>query len=122
DGASLYIAGVADPWSLRADLSRTLLGVPDGACVVLLAHEPDYIIESAEFGIDLQLSGHLHGGQIKLPFVGAMLSPSRFNRRYIEGWYKRDGTLLFVSRGLGGHPAVRVACKPEVAVITLRSS
>jgi predicted MPP superfamily phosphohydrolase len=122
DGASLYIAGVADPWSLRADLDRTLLGVPENACVVLLAHEPDYLVESAQRGVDLQLSGHLHGGQIKLPFVGAVLSPSRYNRRYIEGFYKREETLMFVSRGLGGHPPVRYACKPQIALLVLRAS
>jgi predicted MPP superfamily phosphohydrolase len=120
--ASLYIAGVADPWSLRADLDRTLLGVPPDACVVLLAHEPDYLITSAERGVDLQLSGHLHGGQIRLPFVGALLSPSRYNRRYIAGFYKRDNTLLFVSRGLGGHPPVRYKCKPEIAILMLRAA
>ena len=114
----LYVAGVADPWSLRADLSRALLGVPGEACVVLLAHEPDYLVKSAESGVDLQLSGHLHGGQIKLPLVG----PSRYNRRYIEGFYKRNNTLMFVSRGLGGHPPVRYKCKPEIALLKLRSA
>ncbi len=122
DGASLYVAGVADPWSLRADLARTLLGVPGDACVVLLAHEPDYLVKSAESGVDLQLSGHLHGGQIKLPLVGALLSPSRYNRRYIEGFYKRNNTLMFVSRGLGGHPPVRYKCKPEIVLLKLRSA
>ncbi len=121
DGASLYIAGVADPWSLRADMSRTLLDVQEGSCVVLLAHEPDYLVKAAQFDVDLQLSGHLHGGQIKLPFIGAMLSPSRFNRRYIEGFYKRENTLMFVSRGLGGHPPVRYDCKPQIAMLVLRS-
>jgi uncharacterized protein len=121
-GAShLYVVGVADPWSWRADLQRAMLGVPEGACTLLLAHVPDFVGEAAGAGIDLQLSGHLHGGQIKLPGIGALLSPSRYNRRYVEGFHKKGRTLMYVSRGLGGHPPVRWACNPELAVFVLRS-
>lgn len=120
DGQSLYVAGVADPWAGRADLQRTLHGVPEGSCTILLAHVPDYIIEASLADVDLQLSGHIHAGQIKLPFLGALLSPSRYGRRYIQGFYKRDDTLMYVSSGLGGHPPVRLWCKPEVALFRLR--
>jgi predicted MPP superfamily phosphohydrolase len=126
-GASLYVVGVADPWSLRADLPRALLGVPQGACKLLLAHVPDFVVDAAGAGVDLQLSGHTHGGQlwhggqITLPWVGALLSPSRYNRRYVVGWHKRGRTLMYVCRGLGGHPSIRLGCKPEIALITLRS-
>jgi predicted MPP superfamily phosphohydrolase len=122
DGASLYVGGVADPWSGRADLQRTLHGVPGGSCVVLLAHVPDYVVEASIEDVDFQLSGHVHAGQIKLPFVGAILSPSRYGRRYIEGFYLHGRTLMYVSRGLGGHPPVRLWCNPEVAVLKLRSA
>lgn len=121
DGASLYIAGVADPWSLRADLPLALHGIPRGACVVLLAHEPDFLLDASQTGVDFQLSGHIHAGQIKLPLVGPLLSPSRFNRRYAEGFYKRGSTLMYVSRGLGGHPPVRLLCKPEIVLFKLRA-
>ena len=120
-GSSLYVAGVADPWSLRADLPLALHGIPQGACVVLLAHEPDFLLEAAETGIDFQLSGHIHGGQIKLPLIGPLFSPSRFNRRYTEGFYKRNRTIMYMSRGIGGHPPIRLFCKPEIAVFKLRS-
>ena len=118
--ASLYMAGVADMWSLRADLDLALHGIPEGACVVLLAHVPDMAEETAKRGVALQLSGHLHGGQIVLPFVGAMLSSSRFSRRYVSGAYKAGDTLLYSSRGLGGHPPIRWNVRPEIPLFILR--
>jgi len=119
---SLHIAGVADLWSLRADLDLALHGIPDGAPVVLLCHVPDMFPQAAKRGVLLQLSGHLHGGQIRLPFAGAMLSPSRFNRRYIEGFHHAGNSLLYTVRGLGGHPPIRLNCLPEIAVFVLLSS
>ncbi len=120
DDASLYIAGVEDPWSGRADLDIALHGIPDGACTVLLAHVPDYLMEAAG-RVDLQLSGHNHGGQIKLPLVGAMLVSSRYGRRYVEGFFRRSGTLMYVSRGIGGKPPIRFGSRPEITRFILRS-
>jgi uncharacterized protein len=122
EGASLYIAGVADPWSVRNDLDIALLGVPEGSCVVLLAHVPDFLDEIGGAGVALQLSGHNHGGQIKVPVIGSVLVSSRYGRRYTEGWFKRDGTLMYVSRGLGGKPAIRFGVRPELTCIILRAT
>jgi uncharacterized protein len=121
DGASLYLAGVADPWSVRNDLDIALLGVPEGSCVVLLAHVPDFLDEIGGAGVALQLSGHNHGGQIKVPVAGPVLVSSRYGRRYTEGWFRRDGTLMYVSRGLGGKPAIRIGARPELTHIILRA-
>lgn len=121
DGASLYIAGVADPWSGRADLEKALRGIPERACTILLAHVPDYLVEAAGERIDLQLSGHNHGGQIQLPVLGALLVTSRYGRRYVEGFYKRDATLMYISRGLGGKPAIRWRARPDITRLILRS-
>jgi uncharacterized protein len=120
DTADLYIAGVADPWSGRADLDRALHGIPREACTVLLAHVPDFLTQSAG-RVDLQLSGHNHGGQVKLPFLGALLVSSRYGRRYVEGFYRRGPTLMYVSRGIGGKPAIRLGSKPEITRFVLRS-
>lgn len=120
NGARLYIAGVADPWSPHADLDLALHGIPRGACTILLAHLPDYFVESAGDRVALQLSGHNHGGQIKLPVLGAVLVSSRFGRRYVEGFFKRNGSLMYVSRGLGGKPPIRWGSKPEITVLVLR--
>lgn len=121
NGASLYIAGVADPWSLRADLARALEGIPPESCIILLAHVPDFLIEAAERGIDLQLSGHNHGGQIKVPLIGPVLVSSRYGRRYASGFHKREDTLMYASNGLGGHPPVRWGSKPEITLFILRA-
>lgn len=121
DGASLYIAGVADPWGLRADLGRALYGIPAGACTILLAHVPDYLVTAAGPRVALQLSGHNHGGQIQLPIIGPVLVSSRYGRRYAEGFHKLRGTLMYASRGLGGKPAIRWRCRPEIARFVLTS-
>jgi uncharacterized protein len=128
DGASLYVAGVADPWSYRADLDLALHGVPAGSCVILLAHVPDFLTTAAKGtglpsrGVDLQLSGHNHGGQIKLPFFGPLLVSSRYGRRYAEGLHKMRRTLMYANRGLGGKPAVRWGARPELTRFVLRSA
>jgi predicted MPP superfamily phosphohydrolase len=118
--AALYIAGVTDPWSGRADLDRALHGIPRKACTVLLAHVPDFLARSAG-RVDLQLSGHNHGGQVKLPLLGALLVSSCYGRRYVEGFYRRGRTLMYVSRGIGGKPAIRLNSKPEITRFVLRS-
>jgi predicted MPP superfamily phosphohydrolase len=120
-GASLYIAGVADPWSPWHNLDLALLGIPEGACTVLLAHVPDYLDTHAADRVDFQLSGHNHGGQIKIPGLGALLVSSRYGRRYDEGFFTRAGTLMYVSRGLGGKPPVRFGSLPEITRFVLRS-
>jgi uncharacterized protein len=121
--ASLYVAGVADPWTpWRVNLDQALLGIPEGACTVLLAHVPDFFVRSAGSRIDLQLAGHNHGGQIKLPVIGPMLVSSRYGRRYAEGFFKRKNTLMYVSRGLGGKPPVRWHSKPEIGRLVMRKT
>ncbi len=118
--ASLYIAGVADPWSPWHNLDLALLGIPRGACTVLLAHVPDYLDTDSAGRVDLQLSGHNHGGQIKIPGLGALLVSSRYGRRYDEGFFTRRGTIMYVSRGLGGKPPVRFGSLPEITRFVLR--
>jgi predicted MPP superfamily phosphohydrolase len=119
-GASLYVAGVADPWSPWHNLDLALLGIPEGACTVLLAHVPDYLDTDSAGRVDFQLSGHNHGGQIKIPGLGALLVSSRYGRRYDEGFFTRAGTLMYVSRGLGGKPPVRFGSLPEITRFVLR--
>jgi predicted MPP superfamily phosphohydrolase len=121
EGASLYVAGVADPWSRRADLNKALAGIPEGSCAILLAHVPDYLVEAAGERVDLQLSGHNHGGQIQVPVLGPLLVASRYGRRYVEGFYKRTGTLMYVSCGLGGKPPIRWRARPDITFLVLRT-
>ena len=116
----LRLAGVDDWGWGKADWERALHGVERERPCVLLSHEPAVLDMPETRGLSLILSGHTHGGQIYLPFVGA---PARFVEefKYLRGWYERDGTQLYVSRGTGmiGLP-VRIGARPEVAVLRLR--
>jgi uncharacterized protein len=119
-GDELRLAGVDDWGWGKADWARALRGVDRSMPCVLLSHEPAVLDMPETRGLSLVLSGHTHGGQICLPFVG---SPARLmdEFRYLRGLYERDGTQLYVSRGTGmiGVP-VRLGARPEVAVIRLR--
>jgi predicted MPP superfamily phosphohydrolase len=119
-GQRLWFAGVDDVWERKADLSRALDGVPADGRVVLLAHEPDFADEVAkERRVALQLSGHSHGGQIRLPLLGAPVLPLH-GRKYPYGLRRIGDLMLYTNRGIGLiQPAVRVNCRPEVTVIEL---
>ena len=81
---------------------------------------PDNIRWARRKGMDLMLSGHVHGGQIRFPVVGSMLVPSRYSRRYDCGVFAEGPTLLHVSRGLSGEHPLRFGSRPEVTRLTLR--
>lgn len=119
-GAPFWLVGLDDAARRRADLNRALAGVPEGEFRILLIHEPDMADRLNGHRVDLQLSGHSHGGQIVLPFVGAPILP-RLGRRYASGLYRAPTHTVYTSRGLGGVPPyIRFNCPPEVAVLTLR--
>jgi predicted MPP superfamily phosphohydrolase len=119
--ARLWIAGVDDVLVNRADLGKALMQVPKNEPTVLLAHEPDYADHVAQFPVDLQLSGHSHGGQVRLPLLGAPILPA-MARKYPIG-LRRVGPLhLYTNRGIGViDPPIRFNCPPEITVLTLRS-
>lgn len=89
---------------------------------ILLAHTPFYFEEYEKWGADLTLSGHVHGGIIRLPFVGGLLSPNRkFFPEYDLGKYDKNNSTMIVSKGLGGSKVlIRINCKPEIVKITLK--
>jgi len=93
---------------------------------LLLYHSPDLMPEAVELGIDLYLCGHTHGGQIRLPFFGALITSSDFWKRYEMGRYEEGCTTLYVSRGLGmegmGAPRARFLAPPEIVLWTLEGS
>ena len=93
----------------------------DGAYHILLAHNPVYFKQYAAWGADLTLSGHLHGGIIRLPLIGGVITPqAKLFPRYHAGKYCIDGKTLIVSRGLGTHTVpIRFNNKPELSVIHL---
>jgi uncharacterized protein len=119
--AQLSIAGVDDIWAKRDRLDQVLAALPSEGAAILLAHEPDFAEQSAATGrFDLELSGHSHGGQVKLPFVKRILPPLAY--KYPIGQYKVGHMIQYTNRGLGmsGLP-LRFNCRPEITVFTLQS-
>jgi hypothetical protein len=123
-GSSIYIAGVDDLFA-SPDLEATLAGIPADQFTILLAHEPDIPLSSVNQPIDLQLSGHSHGGQIVIPFVGPLYTPDGA-KVYVQGLRKKTAahkeTVLYVNKGVGTtFLPVRFNCRPEITVFTLTS-
>lgn len=121
-GARFWLSGVDDVMQGDSDLNATLTVVPKQEATVLLAHEPDYADFVARHPVDLQISGHSHGGQVRLPFLPPFYEPP-LARKYIAGLYQVGPLTLYTNRGLGtvGFP-VRFDCPPEITLITLRSA
>jgi hypothetical protein len=126
DGRRLWLMGVYCSQDLDADganLRELLAGAPPDALTLLLYHTPDLMPQAAALGVDLYLAGHTHGGQLRLPGVGAILTSSAHWKRYEAGYYRQGDTHLYVSRGLGmegfGTPRARLFCPPEVVSVEL---
>ncbi len=125
DGARLWIGGVKDIGLSDPDLHlaapRKLQAANEP--VILMGHEPDYADKVVKHGgVDLMLSGHTHGGQVRLPMIGALYTPP-LGRKYVEGlFHLQNGLQLYVNRGIGavGVP-FRFDCRPELTLLTLRS-
>lgn len=116
----VWLAAVDDVWERQADLDAALAGAPPGATVILLAHEPDFADAVARDGrVMLQLSGHSHGGQVRLPLFGPPVLPY-LGQRYPAGLYQVGRMQLYVTRGVGLiTPPVRFNCRPEVTVLNI---
>ena len=114
----LFLAGTDDLWEGNLDLARTLAGRPDDRACLLMTHTPD-LLPVVPKDVDLTLCGHTHGGQVKLPFYGAVMTASRYGKRFVEGWFQ-DPVTAFVSRGLGfGIMPIRFLSRAEVAMLEL---
>lgn len=118
----LWIAGLDDAWEGQPNLARATQTIPTGEPVILLVHEPDVATLAANVPIDLQLSGHVHGGQVRLPWVGALVTPN-LGHKYPMGWYRIGEMPLYTSRGIGvTFPGIiRLNCPPEVTCLTLKA-
>ena len=119
-GEHLWIAGVDDLWQGKPDQAAALRGIPDGAAVVLLSHNPDFAEEHPDPRVGLVLSGHTHGGQVRFPFTAAPWAPTRYGPKYLRGLVQGPASRVFVSCGLGlaGAP-VRFNVPPEICLLTL---
>jgi hypothetical protein len=119
-GGDLWLAGLDDMWAGRPDLNRATQGCPPKVPVISLAHAPEFADRAAEDErIILQLSGHSHGGQVRLPAIGPVILP-QFGRRYDLGIYQVGKLFQFTNPGIGViDPPVRLNCPPELALLTL---
>jgi len=121
-GSRIWFTGLDSVWEGNPDLDLALKPVPSGELVVLLVHEPDFADDAALYPVDLQLSGHSHGGQIWLPGIGAPWLPL-YARRYPRGLRRIGQLTLYTNLGLGTiRVPIRLNCPPEVTLFTLRSS
>lgn len=113
-----HLTGVDSFWAGKPDLtifSRT----PDAAHHIVLVHEPDSFAQLVDPRIKLQISGHTHGGQVRLPLYGALVLP-HMGKHYETGLFEQDGRKLYVNRGIGTlTPHVRINCRPEITVFEL---
>jgi uncharacterized protein len=120
---ALWIVGVDDLWWKADDLVGALDGVPARDAKLLLCHNPLGVWQAASHGVDLVLSGHTHGGQVRLPVVGSVYGRSKLGERFVEGWNRVDGTQIYVNRGIGKVLVpIRFGCPAEVACLELRRS
>ena len=122
-GESLAIAGTDFVWLGQPDPEKTLKGISSNTPILALVHEPDYFDTMTQHReIMLQLSGHSHGGQCRVPLIGYAPKTVKYGTKYVEGAFSNGSSNLFVTRGVGTTgPRVRFACPPELAVLTLRA-
>jgi predicted MPP superfamily phosphohydrolase len=119
-GKPLWFAGLDDVLEGEPDLDATLRQIPKSEPIILLAHEPDYADAVAQHAVDLQLSGHSHGGQIRFPLIGAPYLP-RLATKYPRGLHRIRELTLYTNVGIGTiRLPVRFNCPPEITLFTLR--
>ena len=119
----LNIAGVDDYWVKKSRLDLVLQKLPSEGVTILLAHEPDFAdISSTKNRFALQISGHSHGGQIKIPFKKPPVLPP-YAKKYSSGLYQVGNMIQYTNRGVGMvKPLVRFNCRPEITVFALNRS
>ncbi len=122
-GGALNILGLVVTHDMKRDrdnLANMMQSASEDGMNLLLMHPPDIAPEANEQGIDLYLCGHTHGGQIRLPLIGALFSSSHLGNRFIMGRYELGTTTLYTARGVGleglGAPRARFMCPPEIVL------
>lgn len=100
DGGTLWFAGLADLWTRQPDIDGMLSTVPQGDSVLVLTHNPD-VFPDIPSRVALTLAGHTHGGQVRMPLIGAPIVPSLYGQRYAAGLIEEQGRRLFVTSGIG---------------------
>ncbi|MFD2762006.1 metallophosphoesterase [Lentibacillus juripiscarius] len=123
NSGQVVLAGIDDVMLGRPDLESALKDADAEAFTILLAHEPDYADNTIQFPVDVQLSGHSHGGQVRFPFIGHLYTPL-YAQKYVQGkhTFQENNLTLYVNRGIGTtRLPYRFLCKPEIHVFQLKS-
>jgi len=117
-GKTIAVAGIS--YMIPEVVPEFLRGIREADYGVALVHMPDFVDVLATSGVDLYLCGHTHGGQIRLPFYGAIVTLSKTGKKYESGLYRVGNTVVYTNRGLGMEgvwaPRVRFLCRPEIAI------
>jgi uncharacterized protein len=113
---TVWLAGDETPW-----MGRRPQWKQEATPRILFSHTPDHFPRAASEGVDVVLAGHNHGGQVLLPVIGPVYSPSRYGCCYPSGVFRRGACLMHVSRGLAGRHPLRIGCRPEITRLVIRS-
>ena len=123
DGVDCYLAGIDDWTEGSPHIEDAFDEIPADAISVLLSHNPDILEDTLSRRADLILSGHTHGGQINLPWIGAVHTHSaHLGRKEAAGYLQRDGTQVYITRGVGEGIPMRFGAKPQITLITMTGS
>ena len=115
DDKCLFVAGVEDLKTGKPDVEKALNGT--SGVTILLTHSPD-VFENVPDSVNLTLAGHLHGGQVRLPIIGALFCPSKFGTKYASGYFEEGNKKMYVTTGIGTSKLpIRFLCTPEIVVI-----
>lgn len=118
---SLFLVGLSDLWTRPQRINETIETIPQGEPIIALAHNPD-IFPRLPQRVPLLLGGHTHGGQVRFPFIGSVVSSSRLGDRYSRGHVFENNHHLFVTTGIGTSiMPVRFGVTPEIVLLTLNS-
>ncbi|MCJ2145400.1 MULTISPECIES: metallophosphoesterase [Bacillus] len=121
DGSVIEIASLDDLMLGRPDYEGILSKLSEKAFSILLVHEPDAALTAKQYPVNLQISGHTHGGQIQIPVFGPLITPP-YGEIYTEGMYETAGLKIYVNRGIGTtRLPLRFLSKPEITVFQLES-
>jgi len=116
---SFWLAGFADAWTRRQHVNETIGKIPPGSTIIAITHSPD-IFPNVPSTVSLLLAAHTHGGQVKIPFIGTPIVPSRFGKKYVAGHVQENGHHLFVTTGIGTSILpVRFRVPPEIVILTI---
>ena len=123
DGTPILIHGMDDPTTGHANIRRTLENFDPAKLNLLLTHTVDVFLDIGDNEIDVSFSGHSHGGQIRLPFIGPIITHTRLGRRFASGLCQIQGATCCISRGMSAnrYARIRFLCRPEAVLLTLCS-